>query len=539
MRKFLQNRDWLKWVLACGVLIVSIIVRWAIPTSPTQNLVFDEVYFVPQTESYAVNRYYYDPHPPLARMILYYGMKLFNPNAADLLNANQLQNKVDNYKTPLNLQGIRFFPKVFGSLLPPLIFLLVYEIVNWRRRKRNVQPSLAGYLIPLVVGLMVAFENMLIVESRYALLSQIMLFFMFLACYFAILYYKFRRDTEVYSRLLAFKGVALWLTTAFVVGLAVSVKWLALAIVPFVVIFMWFADFRFSQFKSIWRKIALASVNILIVAYLAFIVHLGVYFWHFNKIQHYSPAADEVTETYKDDLQNGTNNTSFWTKFMDWQRLEHKYEAGVPALDYSKSDEIGSMWITWPIMARPINYYWERDDQGVLRTIVLIGNPVVWVMGLAGIIFLSALGIGRLFGKNGFTAKHFTIVMLYFANWLPYALITRVMYLYHYMPALVVSIIAWGVVMHDFVLPRCRVIAQRLHAMWRDAELGNRLKLNVRRIAKPLWSFEGFVMAVSVISLLITMLGFYFYAPMTYMLPLNQQEFEQRVLLKEWHMKWP
>ncbi len=544
MNKF-RNIDWLKWTLAFGILVVSIIVRWAIPTTPLTNFVFDEVYFVPQTESYAVNRYYYDPHPALGRIFLYYGMKLYNPDAASILTPDLLQNKGDNYKSPLNLEGARFFPKVFGSILPVVVFLLAYEIVNWRKRKQ-AQLSIANYLVPLVVGLMIAFENTLIVESRYALLSQIMLVFMMASCYLAVLYYKFRRDHQDNSRRTAAVGLVIWLTTAVLVGMAVSVKWLTLSIVPFVAIFLWYADFKFSQQRQLWRRIALATVNIFIVAYVAFLIHLSVYVWHFNKIQHYSPAAAETIQSYQDDLQNGTNTTSFWAKFMDWQRLQKRYEDGVPMLDYGKADEIGSMWTDWPIMARPINYYWERDDKGNIRTIELIGNPVVWVMGLVGLISLTGLCLARLFGKNGVEPRHFMLVMLYFANWLPFALITRVMYLYHYMPALVVSVLMFGVFVHDFVLPRKHALLtvggevlkrymQTLKAKSR------RLKLLrfVDALKQSLYSYDAMVMAVCIISLVITMLGFYFYAPLTYMLPLTQPEFEQRILLKEWHMKWP
>jgi dolichyl-phosphate-mannose--protein O-mannosyl transferase len=106
------------------------------------------------------------------------------------VDGEKLGNKVDNYKTPLNINGIRFFPKVFGSLVPILIFLITYEIIGRNRRKavldigRATWKQIVGellspkYSVPLLTGMFAALENSFILESRYALLSQILIFFM-------------------------------------------------------------------------------------------------------------------------------------------------------------------------------------------------------------------------------------------------------------------------------------------------------------------------------------------------------------------------
>lgn len=534
-----QNLDWFKWYLAIAILVMGIVTRVVPALHPSSSQVFDESYFIPQVESYAVNRYYFDPHPPLAKEILYVGMMLFNPDAANKIDADKLANKVENYKDPLDMRGVRFFPEVFGVLVPVLAFLLVYELVNWQK-KRN---KLIGYLIPAVAGIMLVLENTFIVESRYALLSQIMIFFMFAAVFSSVKYYKAKRDLP-------------WLIlTAIFFGCAFATKWLGLAVAPAILMLILVKQLHYFGITSIkmgWRKfgrlLRRIAGEVVIISIVTLTIYLGAYAWHFNQIKYYSPAADEVVASYLDDLKNGTNNTSFLVKFFDAQRLISKYEEYVPKLDYTKSDEIGSMWITWPIMARPIDYYWETDGSGTYGFVFMFGNPAVWLLGLIGILGLTAIGFARLFGKNGFNWMHFTVVLLYFSNWLPYETISRVMYLYHYLPALFVSVLAFAVLCSDFILPRCRDLVQRwdyweIHFGWPKRLQGFRAKFTQLKIKNIQlrsdvvrdWGILGFVLLI----LIFVVASFIYFMPLAYVMPLTKAEFTQRALLKEWNMKWP
>jgi dolichyl-phosphate-mannose-protein mannosyltransferase len=510
----LLEKRWLTGFLMLAVLCLGVITRLMPPTTPDKGLVFDESYFVPQAESYAVNRYYFDPHPPLGKFFLYAGIMAVNPDAAEKIDPDKLGNLVNNYKTPLDLNGIRLAPRIFGSLVPVIVFVLVLQFCMWGRAKiTNTNQFISINLIAFLAGCMAALDNSLVVESRYALLTQLMLFWMLLSLMFAALYYNATRydRSEIY-----------FILASFSTGAAVSVKWLALSVVPIVVLIVLFKEWNLIKPRlNKWKPfISTLFQRGLFLALAMGVVYLSVFAWHFEQIKHHSPAANELSEAYQQELKTGEKTVGFMYKVNEWHYFARNYAKGVPALDYTKKDEIGSMWVTWPIMARPINYYWQTDGDGLYGIVYLIGNPLVWALSLLGVLCLSAMGLSRLLGKNNFKTSHLLLILFYFANWLPFALIERVMYLYHYIPAMVVGLLMLAVFIHDFVLPRLREL-YNLGGVWKLVCHPN-LKVIVYCL------------------LLISVLGvFLFYAPFTYAKDVSKAEWSQRVLLKEWNMKWP
>jgi dolichyl-phosphate-mannose-protein mannosyltransferase len=495
------------------LLILGVVTRLVPPSYPLTGLVFDEAYFVPQVESYVVNRYFFDMHPPLAKMLMYYSTLAINPDAAQKLDPEKLANKVDNYQTPLDLAGIRLAPKIFGSLLPAFVFLLALELLCLGQKQRTSR----SIFVAFGIGVFAVFSNIIAVESRFGLQTPFLLLFMCLTLFAAAKYFNAKQA----------RWQELWfIFTCIALGLAVSVKWLALSVLPAVLLLVLirelfipirtYASRRRQVIFGIWTLIQRG----IFMGVLALLLYAGFFYWHFNMFKFYSPAAYEVSEQYQSELKGEGSAVSFVEKFLEWHRLSVKYSEHVPALDYGKSDEIGSMWVTWPIMARPISYYWQTDGNGIYQFIYLIGNPLLWVFSLLGAFALSGIGFSRLFAKNNFKLQHFLIIMLYFANWLPFALIPRVMYLYHFVPGFLFGLFAFGMLVHDFVYPRAAELYQK-YARWHYE-----------------WLNSAFLVA-GLATLILVMGAFFYYAPFTYLLPLSKDEFHQRVLLKEWNMKWP
>lgn len=509
----LINRRKLTLVLGLIVLALAALTRFLPVVTPDNSMVFDESYFVPQVESYPVHRYYFDPHPPLGKFFLYLGMMTVNPDAASKIEADKLGNLVNGYKSNLDLNGIRLAPKIFGSLVPVLVMAITLELIWWRRKQISESLYVTGSLIGLATGLMAALDNSLIVESRYALLTQIMLFFMLLTMYLSLKYINARKPLNVETY---------FILATLALGAAVSVKWLALAVAPILVLGVLYREHADKQtFKWPWKTfISLLIQRGLFLVLGVAMLYFTVFAWHFAQMQNYSSAADELSQAHIQDLKEGTDNVGLMSKILEWHRIAGNYSKGVPALDYTKKDEIGSMWITWPVMARPINYYWQTDGDGLYGQIYLIGNPIVWAASLLGVFSLVALGFSRLFGKNKFELKHFLLIVLFIGNWLPFALISRVMYMYHYIPAMVIGIIMLGVFVHDFVLPSF-----------------NKLSL-IPKIGRVLVDPNVKLLLFCLVILSIAF-GYFFYAPLTYAQKQSREQWSQRVLLKEWNMKWP
>lgn len=85
-----------------------------------------------------------------------------------------------------------------------------------------------------------------------------------------------------------------------------------------------------------------------------------------------------------------------------------------------------SQWWSWPIMMRPVWLYLREISQSVSSTIVSMGNPAVWWFGLFAIIYLLERAVREKDRLSIF------ISVIFFSQWLPFILIGRITFLYHY-----------------------------------------------------------------------------------------------------------
>ncbi|MGI6536979.1 MAG: hypothetical protein ACOX22_01190 [Caldicoprobacterales bacterium] len=87
-----------------------------------------------------------------------------------------------------------------------------------------------------------------------------------------------------------------------------------------------------------------------------------------------------------------------------------------------------SSWWTWPFMIRPIWYYNGRDlPAGMASTIVSLGNPAVWWMGIpAFFIALRAAWRGN--------KSLILLVTAIISQYIPWIFISRSAFIYHFFP---------------------------------------------------------------------------------------------------------
>jgi hypothetical protein len=115
--------------------------------------------------------------------------------------------------------------------------------------------------------------------------------------------------------------------------------------------------------------------------------------------------------------------------------------AGIP-----QEDANGSSPIFWPLMRRPILYRWDKTGDET-RYVALVGNPVGWALGVCGLIAGLWTALGSASPQQRITAS--ALLALWSAVMLCHICLgyTRVMYLYHYFPGLILtwSLLAVGV----------------------------------------------------------------------------------------------
>jgi dolichyl-phosphate-mannose-protein mannosyltransferase len=85
-----------------------------------------------------------------------------------------------------------------------------------------------------------------------------------------------------------------------------------------------------------------------------------------------------------------------------------------------------SQWWSWPLILRPVLLFITYLPNNIVSVIVAMGNPAVWWVGFASIIVVVGLAIKR----RELTPIFISVLFLF--SWLPYGLISRTTYLYHF-----------------------------------------------------------------------------------------------------------
>ena len=111
-------------------------------------------------------------------------------------------------------------------------------------------------------------------------------------------------------------------------------------------------------------------------------------------------------------------------QFIELQKQMWWYHTGLEA-----SHAFQSSWWSWPLMLRPV-WLFSEAKESLVSNIYAIGNPLVFWIGLMAIVFAFF---------NGVLKRQRTLLFVVLAwglLFLPWALSPRVMFLYHYLPAL-------------------------------------------------------------------------------------------------------
>ena len=110
-----------------------------------------------------------------------------------------------------------------------------------------------------------------------------------------------------------------------------------------------------------------------------------------------------------------------------------------------------SPWDTWPIMGRPIYFYAGTGNAKIYS----MGNPIIFWAAIPALAFALWQGLAYLRARltsNGWLrvwgsipptqAALLFVVLAYLGFWLPMSFTSRVLFLYHYLPALAFGILA-------------------------------------------------------------------------------------------------
>jgi dolichyl-phosphate-mannose-protein mannosyltransferase len=386
-------QGWFLFLLICASFFVHFFdLSW-----PAQ-VVFDEYYFGKFASAYLTKTPYFDIHPPTGKLMLGAATWLFQINPVCKFEA------VGHPCDPHIFLALRFFPALFGSLLVIVFYAFIKELT----KSKN---------IALIGAFLLVFENAILSQARHIFIDIFLLFFGVLSLWLFLKALKIKENKKQWF-FFALSAIAL--------GLCFSVKWtgLGFAGIIFFLGILNVAESKISPAKLF--KIGAITASIVCAIYL-------LSFWiHFQLI----PAGGDV------DLYLGENfqGLNFIEKIIKINSIMLLSNENIPAGHPSES-----RFYAWPFMHKIINYgSYGSHGEPEFKQISLTGNSVIWYLSTFSILLLMIGLFSKQARKEFFISPFLTffITTSYFLNLLPFVLIARSTFLYHYFPSYLFAIIA-------------------------------------------------------------------------------------------------
>jgi len=449
------------------------------------NLFWDENYHIASAYKYLHQVMFMEPHPPLGKLLIALGEYLFHPNQHVDTTSFLTTDSIMTIPVGFSFVGVRFFPVLFATVSAGLFFCILYQICK-------------NSFLAFLFSSLYLFDNALIVQSRGAMLDGIQIFFVLAALlYFLVLLDGKNRKSLPY------------LLLGLLAGLAVSVK-----LNGAILLLLFFPLFLYQQ-RDLSAKIMIHKLLLQAVLFLSgsALVFCGVYYVHGllgqTMLEHRSYAASDVYTQILADKQSA-DPIYFPIVLRDNLQYIDQYEAGVPKYKPHDPNENGSLPYMWPFGDKTINYRWETAN-GTTKYLYLVGNPVIWFAGLVGIVSAIGLVIATLVLKRPISNKKlFFIIVVLLALYIAYMCsiipIQRVLYLYFYFIPLLFSLLL-AFAMYIYVFEKA---IQR-----RDKRL----------------------MIGTVLFVLLIILTYSFFSPLTYYQPLTRDQFLMRSWFSFWQIK--
>ncbi len=457
----------LRWAAPISLLLAALLTRLAFPGQPAE-VVFDEVHFGGQMTAYFSGEYYFDIHPPLAKL-LYAAVGNLTGVVDPAFTFQSIGDKLPGKGYLL----LRLPALIAGVLLVLVLWWLALELRM-------------GAVTAWIVSMLLVFDNALVVQSRFILLDPLLLLFGFSSLACALAAYR----TDRWSLLIA---------AALLAGAALSVKWTGLAFPALMLLIALWQLLR--AWHGRWmRAAAMLTTTILLPP----LFYLSVMALHLELLPESGRGDAFMSDRFNRSLAGARVDPSV-EPLTASERLLELNRVMWSANERVADHPYASPWYSWPLLYRPI-YYWTAVNEpgGERQRIYLLGNPLIWWAGLWAILFLLINLPARLIRRlqrqpspqslDSNEQRELLLAVALLGNFVPFAFIERSMFLYHYLPALLFSLLVIG----------------HYLSMWRY-----RTQVGIALVAAAALLFVWF-------------------APLTYGLPMSEAAYQQRLWFNSW-----
>ncbi|OHT04610.1 Dolichyl-phosphate-mannose-protein mannosyltransferase [Tritrichomonas foetus] len=377
-------------------------------------VVFDEVHFGNFTNWYTKSEFFYDIHPPLGKMVMF----LF-------ANLSEYDGDIDfsgNYARSFrNSQYVilRLTPAIFSSLCAPMIYLALRF------------DSFSSYAAFISAFLMCC-DSSLLTEQRFILSDGMLHFF---SCLFLVVFSYTNSLPSFSSRWFLFiflSGVTL--------GAACSSKntaWGLMAYAAYVEVFITlqiYAPFSFDAVFSVAVRGCLLALPVIVVYVLSFVIHFII-------LPFSGQGTAYLCQDMKDQLiLKNIASSELWAKRVMKPNLisrtillsfnMHRGNMGIKQFHGAQSRPIN-----WPLLTGNYVAFWVGSQN---RQVNCMGNVFVYYFA-----FFSLIANFVTFWKPKWNIS-LRYVVGRIVSFVPFFLIPRSMFLYHYLIPLIIGCMSAG-----------------------------------------------------------------------------------------------
>ncbi|MFR2458380.1 MAG: phospholipid carrier-dependent glycosyltransferase [Christensenellales bacterium] len=363
-----------------------------VPAQPSyyNSMYFDEIYHARTAYEHLHGLHTYEwTHPPLGKVLMSIGIAIFG----------------------MSPFGWRFMGTLVGVLMVPLMYLLTKQL--FKRRD-----------LAVFTTVLMTFDFMHFTQTRLATIDSYGVFFIMVMYLFMFRYMQMSFFRDGLKKTL----VPLGLSGLFM-GIGCASKWIdiyaavGLAILFFATMFMRFNEYKFAKARLAREKHMTDELKPYTFARDHFVKYLVitlalccVFFIAIPLVIYYFSYYWQLTPDGNFSIQGVINV----------QQSMLNYHSGLTNDDHP----FRAAWYTWPLILKPMYYYSGREfmPAGTLSIIWCLGNPAVWWPMLAGMLFTIAMCIKEKLRDR----KKLIIIVSFLAQYLPWVLVPRSMYIYHY-----------------------------------------------------------------------------------------------------------
>lgn len=345
---------------------------------------FDEIYYTRTVYEYMEGLPTYEnTHPPLGKVLITAGALLLGT-------------------TPF---GFRFMGAFFGVLMLPFMYLFARNLTGKR-------------YLGAFVSFIFAFDFMHFSQTRLATIDVFITFFV-IAMYYCMERYS---SLNFYDTPLKKTWIPLGACGIFF-GLGFASKWTGayagagLAVIFFMQLYKRYREYKYalnaptgetcgikhSHVITCFKEYTLKTIGFCII----FFVAIPFVIYTLSYIPFVDPSHPGLLERM---FANQVNMLNYHSNL----NATHPYS---------------SLWYQWPAMIRPIFYYSQKLAGNLRIGISSFGNPLVWWMGIPA--FIYTVYLATVYRKR----EAIFLSIGYLAQYLPWTLIDRCTFIYHYFPS--------------------------------------------------------------------------------------------------------